>query len=396
MALTTIGSQKTPGRPIQITFAAESGLPTDVQELLLIGHKDAVSGTATAYSTVEISNAGDLVAASGEVATKFGAGSEIAKMVLAAITVNQIVGTYPKIKCVPLAAADTDFGAADAALTEAKKRKAEFVVSCYDATDATLRGKLKDACEAMSSPQSVENNQFGSIGVAFNRSETDPSLLAVADSQYLCLVWLRDGGSPAYSIGEMAAACAARMASNGIPFNPLNSVSLSGVAAPADIGDWPTVGAGKESETALGKGWTPLYVKPNGEVAFVRTVTARISPDGTGSPEVTAYYDVQDFQVLYYWRKTLYTRYSQPDFKQRKASDETAREIKSEAIRLATLFESQQMFQAVKQLSKQFQVERSLTDRHRFDFKTPVNVIPGLHVVAGNIEATTEFDTITI
>ena len=131
-------------------------------------------------------------------------------------------------------------------------------------------------------------------------------------------------------------------------------------------------------------------------MAFVRTVTGRLSADGSGSPVVTAYYDVQDFQVLYFWRKTVYTRLSQPDFKRRKASATTAREILAELIRLAREFENQNMFQAVSQLSKQFQVERSSSDRHRFDVKTPVNVIPGLHVIATNIEATTEFDELSI
>lgn len=396
MALTSIGDQKTPGRPVEITFAAETGIPSDAQELTLIGHKDAVSGSIAAYEITEIANAGDLTAASGEVATKFGAGSELARMVLAAIRANLGGSTFPKIKAIPLAAADVGFGAGDAALVTAKRYKAEFLVSCYDANDSTLRTKLKDTAQEMSGAQRVENNQFGTIGVTFNRSVTDPSTLPSPDTQFLCCVWLRDGGTPDYSIGEMASACAAKIASNGLPFNPLDSETITQVAAPEAQSDWPTVGAALESETALSKGWTPLFVKPNGEVAFVRVVTTRKSPDGTGTPEVTAYYDVQDFQVLYFWRKTVFTRFSQPDFKQRKASNEAAREIKSELVRLASLFEDQEMFQAVRELSKQFQVERKASDRHRFDVKTPVNVIPGLHVIATNVEATTEFDTISI
>lgn len=396
MTITSIGDQKTPGRPVEITFAAELGLPSDSQEVLLVGHKDAVSGSVSPYEVVSISNSGDLEAASAEVATKFGEGSEIAKMVLAAIKANAGGGTVPQLKCVALASTDTDFGAADAALLAAKKVKAEFLVSCYDATDSTLRDKLKNTALDMSGAQRVENNQFGTIGVAFNRSVSDPSTLPAPDTQFLCCVWLPDSGSPAYSIAEMAAAAAARMAANLTPFLPLDSVTIQNVTAPADMNEWPTVGAGLESEAALAKGWTPLFVKPNGEVAFVRTVTTRLSPSGTGSPLVTAYYDVQDFQVLYLWRKTVYTRFSQPDFKQRKANDEAAREIKSECIRLANLFEEQEMFQHVRDLAPQFQVERKLSDRHRFDVKTPVNVIPGLHVIATNVEATTQFDTVSV
>lgn len=394
MALTSIGSQKTPGRPVEITFDADLGLPSDLQELCLIGH--AASGATGINTVITINNVADLSAASGEVATKFGDGSELALMVLAAVRANSGGSTFPAIKCVPLDSTETAFGTSDAALTAASKVKAEFLVSCYDGMDSTLRDSLKDTALLMSGAQRVHNNQFGTFGVVFNRSESDPSNLDMFDTQFVIGVWLPDTGTPAYSIGEMAAAAAAKMASNLIPFNPLDSVTIVGIDAPENTSDWPTVGAGLESETALNKGWTPLFVKPNGEVAFVRTVTGRISADGTGVPVVQSYYDVQDFQVLYFWRKTVFTRFSQPDFKQRKASADTGKEIKSECIRLATAFEDQQMFQAVSLLSKSFQVEKNVSDRHRFDVKTPVNVIPGLHVIATNVVATTEFDVVTI
>ncbi len=402
MAITSIGDQKTPARPVEITFAAETGTPSDEQELLLIGHRGsgAASGSASDYVVTTITNSGDLTAASGEVATKFGDGSELSKMVLAAIRAVQSLGTFPQIKAIPIPNAVTDFGPSDEALTGALNTKAEFIVSCYDGQDSALRNKLKDHVATVSGPQRVSNNQFGSFGVIANRDEEDPSLLDQFDTQYLIGLWLRDTGTgddaPAYSLGEVASACAARMAANISPFNPLDDVTVIGLDMPAQQSDHITVGASLESESALERGWTPLYVKPNEEVAFVRTVTGRISADGTGSPVVESYYDVQDFQVLYFWRKTVYTRLSQSDFKQRKASTEAAREIKAELVRLARVFEDNSMFQAVGQLAKEFQVERSSSDRHRFDVKTPVNVIPGLHVIATNVEATTEFDTFSV
>lgn len=397
MALTSIGDQKTPARPTEITFAAETGLPSANQEVILIGHKDATSGSIAAYEITTITNAGDLVAASGEVITKFGAGCELAKMVLAAIKANQGLGTVPVLKCIPLASTDTDFGASDEALLTAQRYKAEYVVSPYDGqTEAALRTKLRDTAIVMSGAQRVENNQFGTVGIVFNRSVTDPSTLDLFDSQFVLGAWLPDTGSPTYSVAEMAAAVAARCAANVAPFNPLDDIDIGGVAAPAATADWITVGAGLESEACLNRGWTPLKVKANGNVSFVRTVTGRISADGSGAPVVTAYYDLQDFNVLYFFRKAVWTRFSQPDFKQRKASAATGREVKSEVIRLMGLFEDQEMFQAVAQLSKLVQVERSLSDRHRFDVKIPVNVVPGLHVIATNIEAGTLFDTITI
>lgn len=393
MALTSIGTQLTPGRPIEITFAAQTGLPSDVQEVLLIGHKGA-TGSATAYQVTQISNVADVDAATTEANAKFGSGSELAKMVIAAVTVNQGGGTFPAIKCVALDAADTDFGASDIALTNASKVKAEYIVSPYDASTATaLRTKLRDTCSAMSGAQRVHNNQFGTIGVAANFSVADPATLDAPDSQFLALMYLRDSGSNPYSVGELAAACAAKMAANGVPFNPLDDVVLTGVTAPELMSDYLSIGAGLESEVVLTAGWTPLKVKPNGDVALVRTRTTRITNAGA---DATAYYDVQDFNVLYFWRKTLYTRLSQPDFSNTKASQETADNILGEVIRLAQLFEDQGMFQAVSELAKSFQIERNASDRHRFDIFTPVNVIPGLHVIAANIQATVEGDTLTI
>lgn len=397
MALTSIGSQKTPGRPVQITFAGDTGLPSDEQELLLIGH--AASGSTGTNTVITINNVADLAAASGEVATKFGDGSELAKMVLAAIRANEGGATFPSIKVCPLGSAETTIPVA--AQNAIKAKKAEFVVSCYDFnSDSANRTIALSLASTMSGAQRVQNNQFGTFAVGANMSVSDPSTLFKMDTPFAIGVWKRDTGTgddlTTYSLGEVAAAAAARMAANGVPYNPLDDVTIGGIPTPSLDSDWPSVGAGLESESCLDQGWTPLFVKPNEEVAFVRTVTGRLSADGTGVPVVTSYYDVQDFQVLYFWRKTLFTRFSQPDFKQAKASTEAGQSIKSEAIRLAVQFEDQNMFQAVSQLAKRFQVERNASDRHRFDVKTPVNVIPGLHVIASNVEATTEFDVITI
>ena len=66
-----------------------------------------------------------------------------------------------------------------------------------------------------------------------------------------------------------------------------------------------------------------------------------------------------------------------------------------EMLRLANLFQDQTMFQAVQQLAPQFQIQNNPSDRSRFDYLTPINVVPGLHVMAGNIQAGTQFDVIS-
>lgn len=389
----TIADQKTPGRPIEIEFEASTGLPSANQELLLIGR--AASGATGVNSVVTISNVGDPVAGQAEAETKFGVGSELAKMVVAAIKSNLSAGrsNSPSIKCIPLLSDAVDFGTNDAALTAAINTKAEFIVSPFDGTDTTLTTKLKNHCATVSGAQRVENNQFGSIGVAANFNVADPANLNAPDTQYLSLVYMRDS-APAITLGELAAAYAAALAGNALPFNPVNNFVLGNISAPVTATDNLSIGAGLESETVLNKGWCPLKVKPNGEVAIVRSITTRITTNGTTA--VQSYYDVQDFQVLYYWRKTLWTRFNQTDLTNTKRSVKTARTIKGETLRLAKLFEDQAMFQSVSQLATQFTVTTSSTDRNRFDVVTPVNVIPGLHVIATTIKASTQFDTISV
>lgn len=394
MSLTNIGNQKTPGRPVEITFGPELGLPSEDQQLLIFGRAGAgATGTDT---VININNVASAALAEAEAEAKFGGACELVDMIKAAVEANEGGGTFPAIKAIPLADGASTISANATEAAKAAKIGISFVVTPFDLqNDTTERDILKDIVETMSGPQRVSNNQFGSFGVGANFDEADPSDLDAFDTQYLIGIYKRDS-DPQGSLGETAARAAARMAANGVPFNPLDDVTIRGEQAPEDQADAITVGAGLESEAALAKGWTPLWVKPNGEVAFVRTVTGRLSADGSGTPVVTAYYDVQDFQVLYFWRKTLFTRWSQPDFKQRKASAESATDLLGEAIRLATTFEDQNMFQAVNRLARQFKVERSLSDRHRFDVLTPVNVIPGLHVIATNIQATTQFDVISL
>lgn len=389
----TIADQKTPGRPTEIEFEASTGLPSANQEMLILGR--AAVGATGIDTVFTISNSGDPTAAQAEAELKFGVGSEIAKMIVAAVNANVAASrsNVPAIKAIPMASTAVDFGTNDSTLVAARNVKAEFVVSPFDGTNATLTAKLKTHCALVSGAQRVENNQFGTIGVAANFSVADPANLNSPDTEFLSLCYMRDS-APAITTGELAAAYAATLAGNALPFNPVNNLLLGNITAPVNATDNLTIGAGLESETALNKGWCPLRVKPNGDVTIVRSITSRITTNGVTA--VQSYYDVQDFQVLYFWRKTIWTRFSQPDLTNTKRSVRTANAIKSETLRLAKLFEDQAMFQSVGQLAAQFTVTSSLTDRNRFDVVTPVNVIPGLHVIATTIKASTQFDTISV
>lgn len=392
MALTDIGFQKTPANPMDLTFAAQTGLPALSSVVVLIGH--AASGATGVNTIVQVVNTGDVGLATTEANAKFGTGSEAALMVIAAVTAVAAGGTFPSLAVCPLAS--TDVSIAVAAQTAIQKYPSNFVVTPYDLhSDATDRTILLTMVSTMSGPQRNANQQFGCVGVGATEATTNPAVLFEMDTQYLMGVYNRDS-APAYTVGQVAAAAAAVCAANGVPFNPLSSVVVPGITAPTSMADWITVGAGLESEVILGRGWTPMMVLPNTTVAFVRTVTGRLTVGGLGVTPVTDYYDLQDFQVLYFWRQTLSARFGQPDFKQAKASQAKGQAVKSEAIRLAKTFEDQGMFQAVDLLAKSFVVQTNASDRSRFDFFTPVNVIPGLAVLAGNIQASTLGDIVTI
>lgn len=411
MALTSIGFQKTPGRPVEITFAAQGGLPNPNQTLALIGRmgptsgaavSGAASGTATPYAPSVISNVADAVAGANEANAKFGAGSELAKMVIAAIRANADEGNsnFPQITCVPLQQTDVDFGTPNVAgiaagLAACDLFEAEFVISPFDGNNQTLTNQLITQAKSMSGPARVENGQYGSIAVAANNAVTDPSTLIKYDTQYFSGAWLRDTSARTDSLGDQAAKYAAILGGNLVPFNPVDNTVIGDYDAPAKKTDWITVGAGLESESCLNRGWSPLRVLPTGEVAINRSVTSRLTT-GDGTTAVSAYYDVQDFQVLYFFRKAVKARFSQPDFTNVKASSQEASLARSEVIRLASAFEDNGMFQNVAGLSPKIVVQRNASDRSRFDVFIPVNVVPGLHVIATNIQATTEGDVFTV
>lgn len=397
MGLTNIAFQKTPGDPIEIVFAANTALPAAVDPVFIIAH--AATGATGVNTVVQINNVSDPVAGATEANSKFGAGSEAAKSVIAAINGNALIAgsNFPPLYVVPLASTDTSIAQAAQNAILQWQGKIGFITMPYDmSTDSTDRTILKNLATTLSGATRTSNGQFGSFGVGASRA-SDPSTLFKMDTQFLIGDWHRDttGNNP-YSLSELAAACAAVKAANTVPFNPLDGGAVGGLTASTNVADWPTVGAGLESEVCLNQGWTPLRTTPNGTVVFVRTVTGRLTVNGLGVTPVTAYVDVQDFQVLYYWRQTLAARFGQPDLTQTKASSPVAKNIVGEILRLAHQFEDQNMFQAVNQLAASFQIQRNAADRSRFDVQTPVNVIPGLHVIAAQIVAGTLFDTVTI
>jgi phage tail sheath gpL-like len=395
MALTDIGSQLTPGNPTEITFAPQTTPPSVVNGVVLIGHQSASAGSASGanYVPIQIQNVANVNAASGEANGYFGAGSELAKMVIAAVAANALNGTtFPPLFAIPLASSDTGWGQALVALD--KMPGVAYVAGCYDANTTTNSNTLLAEATIMSTPQRVDAGQFGTIAVLANQSVTVASNLYKYNTPYGSFQWFRNT-APTQLNGEIAASVAAQLAANLPPFNPVKNSVLPNIIPSTVASDPIQVGGGLESEIALQAGWSPLRTLPNGTVAQLRARTLRIFLADNVTP-VTAYFDVMDFNVLFYWRQTIVTRFSQVDFSNVKNSQGTEQHALAELIRLGQLFETNGMFQGMSLAAKDFKVQQNLTDRSRMDVLTPVDVIPILAVIATNIQATTAYDTITV
>lgn len=194
----------------------------------------------------------------------------------------------------------------------------------------------------------------------------------------------------------VAAAHAGAMMSSQFPYNPLQGVKIGFLVPPQKAVDRITFDPNGASEAAIEAGLSPMYRQPDGSVGFIRTVTTFTTLPGPGSVPVTAYFDWQDIVVLYDFRETCFLVTQNPPFNNNpggtKASQTIANLLKDEILREAQDYEDRGAFQGVQANAKLFLVEPSSTSRGRFDFKIPVNVIPGLYVIAGNIQAVSGLD----
>lgn len=197
----------------------------------------------------------------------------------------------------------------------------------------------------------------------------------------------------------VAAAHAGRQMSSAFPYNPLQGVTIGGLIAPRKITDRIEINPNGASEQALAAGLSPLYVQPGNTVGYIRTrTTLNLKPDNVTA--VTAYFDWQEIVTLYDFRESCYQISQNPPFNNNpggtKASAAIAALFKDEVLREAQAFEDGGGFQGVKTLAPLFVVAPSTTSRGRFDFKIPVNVLPGLMVIAGNIEAQSVLGNFTL
>jgi phage tail sheath gpL-like len=398
--LTTIANRLTPSVPMQITFAAQP-VATGRKFTTLFGHMAATPGTATAYSVHTVVSVGDPDAAKAEVDALAGAGSQIGKMAYAFVKANSAVGgtNFPAFRVVFLDSDDTGFGDADEAIAAVKFLRTDMFVSCYPAGDSANRQKLLDLCGLLNG---IDRNLMGQFG-SFASFGSIEALSVQADYEInsrACIIHSLPDTSPTPSQKPeiLASACAAAMMALAFPYVPAKGITIGGLVPPAKTSDWVAIDPTGASEVALAAGLSPLYVQPGNTMGFIRTRTTYTTlPDGVTS--AIAYIDWQDLVVLYDFREQMYQVSQNPPFNNNpggaKASKQIAAAFKDELLRIAFDFESAGAFQNVKELAPYFVVQQSSTSPGRLDFRLPVDVIPGLMVLAGNIVAISDLDQLS-
>lgn len=368
--------------------------------LVIIGRQGATAGTVTDALNGQsyIENFGDPVLAALECVTKFGASAEITEMVVAAIKGNLFSNaeskSFPKILCIPMSSANTSADLA-AKLALNLSVAMPFLVVPFPASDTVAMTAVKDHATAISGDDKGINGQFGtSAFLATDGSLAVASAAGLAGAlELINVVWLRDTAvTKANKVHEVASAYAAVCAGMGIPFNPLNNIKVGGLVAPVSAQDWQTTGDTGLAALALEAGVSPLSVTPStGDVKIVRSITTRRPVPAT--PEV-AYFDLQDWLVLFYTRKLVYVLAQQPRYKNAKASVPRILALKSEILSAAVELEKLEMLQHVALLADQFTAERQSNNRHAAVYRIPLNVIPGFMNKGIELVGTTQFDSV--
>jgi phage tail sheath gpL-like len=396
MTASSITFTRVPGIKIPVVVN-NSGLVSADNTLIIVGRKAATGGSALAGSLTQISNYGDPVAAATECTTLFGASSEAGEMVVAAINAILYSGLddvqYPPIKVLALAstAVSTDLAAIFANYLSTPF---PYIVLPFEATDSTAMTALKNHLTAINGNDRGDNGQFGSFGfLALNATTATATPIGVsAASQSILIPWLLDtAGTKANKVYNLAAAFAAVCASLAVPYLPLDGVKIGKINAPATASDWHTSGDTGTIALGLSAGLSPLQVNSSGDVVISRSVTTVRT---VSSSEDAAYYDLQDWQVLYYLRKQIYNLALQPRYKRAKASSAKLQSLKSEMIQICKTMESLEMLQQVDKLAANFTVARSVLNRHAAVYSVPVNVIPGFHNKGIEIDAGTSYDVV--
>jgi phage tail sheath gpL-like len=164
--------------------------------------------------------------------------------------------------------------------------------------DSTSLGSLNEHLDSVSGP--LEQRPGVGVYGYDGAMAACTTLAATINSGRMLCAYLRGTRSPAY---EIASAMAAMMAFEEDPARPLNTLELTGIAAPPIDQRLSRM----EQESLLANGVTPLEVGPGEDVQIVRAITTYVL-DAQGV-EDTSLLDVTTIRTLDYVRKACRERW---------------------------------------------------------------------------------------
>ncbi|TXG76837.1 MAG: phage tail protein [Rhodocyclaceae bacterium] len=181
------------------------------------------------------------------------------------------------------------------------------------------------------------------------------------------------------NVYEVAAAYAAVIASEEDPARPLNTLGLTGIAAPPLANRLSRT----EQESALNNGVTPSEVGPGDVVQIVRAITT-YTKDVSGTPDISLL-DLTTIRTLDYTRKAVVDRLSLR-FPRSKRSARVRAQMREEVLDVLYKLDDLEILENVAGNEDGVIVEDDLQDPNRVNIRIPADVVNGLHVVATRID----------
>lgn len=240
--------------------------------------------------------------------------------------------------------------------------------------DATSLGALKTHLDSVAGPmeQRPACGVFGFDGLLANCT----TLTGNVNSGRILCAYLRGTISSAFELG---AAMASVMAFEEDPARPLNTLALTGIAAPAIAQRLSRT----EQETLLYNGVTPVEVGPGEVSQIVRAISTYIR-DAQGVNDVSLL-DITTIRTLDYVRLAVRTRISLR-FPREKLSIRTPQAVRDQILDVLYKLQDLEIVEEVAANEEGVIVERDLQDVNRLNAKIPTDVVNGLHVFAGRID----------
>lgn len=179
---------------------------------------------------------------------------------------------------------------------------------------------------------------------------------------------------------EVAAGAGAVVASEEDPARPLDGMPIKGMDVPPVGQRWTRT----EQEVLLKNGVMPLEVGADGtSVQIVRAIST-YTKDGQGIQDVSLL-DLTTIRTLDYTRKAVRTRLALR-FPREKLSARTEDAVRGEVLDVLFKLEALEIIENVEANKDKLIIERDLQDPTRLNVRIPVDVVNGLHVIAGVID----------